>query len=137
MNDIRLHVSPDPLQERGLEKEKQFAKQLLQKELEEERARIPKANPYPYTTDFPVVRSSGIILNDSHVLLCFHFLHTSAHFQMPSKPEPKQCTRPEGFQLESLIRHEEELQRRMEEKRRTEREEAQRRIFRAQPILKE
>ncbi|XP_074579240.1 protein TPX2 [Curcuma longa] len=104
-NPFHLHT-----EERGLEKEKQFVKQLLQKELEEERARIPKANPYPYTTDFPV---------------------------MPPKPEPKQCTKPEGFQLESLIRHEEELQRRMEEKERAEREEAQRRIFRAQPILKD
>lgn len=27
----------------------------MQKQLEEERARVPKANPYPYTTDYPVV----------------------------------------------------------------------------------
>ncbi|KAG6488319.1 hypothetical protein ZIOFF_057087 [Zingiber officinale] len=104
-NPFHLHT-----EERGLKKEKQFAKQLLQKELEEEIARIPKGLPYPYTTDFPV---------------------------LPPKPKPKQCTKPEGFQLESLVRHEEELQRRMEEKERAEREEAERRIFRARPILKD
>ncbi|CAL9777041.1 unnamed protein product [Musa acuminata subsp. burmannicoides] len=95
-------------EERGFEKERQLAEQILQKELEEERARIPKANPYPYTTDYPVI---------------------------PPKPEPKHCTKPEAFQLESLVRHEEEMQRKLEEKERLEREEAQRRIFRAQPIL--
>ncbi|KAG6484304.1 hypothetical protein ZIOFF_061106 [Zingiber officinale] len=104
-NPFHLHT-----EERGLQKEKQFAKQLLQKELEEEIARIPKGLPYPYTTDFPV---------------------------LPPKPKPKQCTKPEGFQLESLVRHEDELQRRMEEKERAEREEAERRIFRARPILKD
>ncbi|URE26413.1 Cell cycle regulated microtubule associated protein [Musa troglodytarum] len=95
-------------EERGFEKERQLAEQILQKELEEERARIPKANPYPYTTDYPVI---------------------------PPKPEAKHCTKPEAFQLESLVRHEEEMQRKLEEKERMEREEAQRRIFRAQPIL--
>ncbi|KOM46609.1 hypothetical protein LR48_Vigan07g031300 [Vigna angularis] len=30
--------------------------ELLHKELEEEIARIPKANPYPYTTDYLVER---------------------------------------------------------------------------------
>ena len=29
--------------------------EVVQKLLEEERARIRKANPYPYTTDYPVV----------------------------------------------------------------------------------
>ncbi|KAF5174866.1 Tpx2, partial [Thalictrum thalictroides] len=56
---------------------------------------------------------------------------------IPPKPEPKQCTKPEPFQLESLVRHEEEIQREMEERRRLEKEEAQMRIFKAQPILKE
>lgn len=60
-----------------------------------------------------------------------------ALIQVPPKPEPKPCTRPEPFQLESLVRHEEELQREMEEKRRMEMEEAQMRIFKAQPVLKE
>ncbi|RWW05108.1 hypothetical protein GW17_00031636 [Ensete ventricosum] len=95
-------------EERGFEKERQLAEQILQKELEEERARIPRANPYPYTTDYPVI---------------------------PPKPEPKHCTKPEAFELESLVRHEEEMQRKLEEKERIGREEAQRRIFRAQPIL--
>ncbi|WOL15169.1 protein TPX2-like isoform X5 [Canna indica] len=103
-NPFHLHT-----EDRGLEKERQFAEQVLLKELEADRARIPKAKPYPYTTDFPV---------------------------MPPKPEPKQCTKPEAFQLESLVRHEEEMQRMLEERERAEREEAQRRIFRAQPILK-
>jgi targeting protein for Xklp2 len=39
--------------------------------------------------------------------------------------------------LESLVRHEEEMQREMEERERKEKEEAQMRIFRAQPVLKE
>lgn len=47
-------------QERGEEKERKLLSEILQKQWEEERARIPKANPYPYTTDYPVV--------------CFHFL---------------------------------------------------------------
>jgi targeting protein for Xklp2 len=43
------------LQERGHDKERQLEAQLLQKKLEEEKARKFKANPYPYTTDYPVV----------------------------------------------------------------------------------
>ncbi|XP_057954417.1 protein TPX2 isoform X2 [Malania oleifera] len=104
-NPFHLHTD-----ERGAEKEKKFVMDVMQKQLEEERARIPKATPYPYTTDYPVV---------------------------PPKPEPKQCTKPEPFQLESLVRHEEEMQREMEERQRMEREKAQMRMFRAQPILKE
>ncbi|KAL5196586.1 hypothetical protein ABZP36_000098 [Zizania latifolia] len=104
-NPFNLHTD-----ERGHEKERQLAAQLLQKQLEEEKARIPKAHPYPYTTDYPVV---------------------------PPKPEPKPCTRPEDFQLESLVRHELEQQRITEERERMEREEAQRRIVKAQPILNE
>ncbi|KAL2328189.1 hypothetical protein Fmac_021616 [Flemingia macrophylla] len=104
-NPFHLHT-----EERGAEKEKKLVMELLQKQLEEENARIPKANPYPYTTDYPVI---------------------------PPKPEPKQCTRPEPFQLESLVRHEEEMQREQEERRRMEQEEAKMREFRAQPILKE
>lgn len=41
-------------------KEKRFAEEQLQRQLEEERARIPKANPYPYSTDIAVV---GAILS--------------------------------------------------------------------------
>ncbi|RZC65330.1 hypothetical protein C5167_009021 [Papaver somniferum] len=104
-NPFHLHT-----EERGAEKEKKFVVEILQKQYEEDRARIPKATPYPYTTDYPVI---------------------------PPKPEPKHCTKPEPFQLESLTRHEEELQREMEQRRRMEAEEAQMRIFKAQPILKE
>ncbi|ONM57575.1 Protein TPX2 [Zea mays] len=82
-------------EERGQLKERQLEAQLLQKKVEEEKARVPP------------------------------------------KPEPKPCTRPEGFQLESLVRHELEQQRLMEERQRMEREEAQRRIVKAQPVLKE
>ncbi|XP_059659824.1 protein TPX2 [Cornus florida] len=104
-NPFHLHT-----EERGAEKERKFVMEVIHKQLEEERARIPKANPYPYTTDYPVI---------------------------PPKPEPKVCTKAEPFQLESLVRHEEEMQREMEERRRMEMEEAQMRIFKAQPILKE
>ncbi|KAL3647109.1 hypothetical protein CASFOL_008077 [Castilleja foliolosa] len=104
-NPFHLHT-----EERGAEKEKRIAEELLQKQLEEEWARIPRAHPYPYTTDYPV---------------------------LPPKPEPKPCTKPEPFQLESLLRHEEEMQREMEERRRIEMEEAEMRKFKAQPILKE
>lgn len=111
---IPRNTAPNPFhlhtEERGAVKEKKFVTEVVQKLIEEERARIPKANPYPYTTDYPVV---------------------------PPKPEPKHCTKPEPFQLESLVRHEEEMQREMEERRRMEEEEAQMRIFKAQPILKE
>ncbi|KAL2984793.1 hypothetical protein AAZX31_12G109800 [Glycine max] len=113
-NPIPRNTTPNPFhlhtEERGAEKEKKLVMDLMQKQWEEENARIPKANPYPYTTDYPVI---------------------------PPKPEPKQCTRPEPFQLESLVRHEEEIQKEHEERHRTEREEAQMRAFKAQPILKE
>ncbi|KAF8409216.1 hypothetical protein HHK36_005290 [Tetracentron sinense] len=104
-NPFYLHT-----EERGAEKERKFVVEVLQKQFEEERARIPKATPYPYTTDYPVI---------------------------PPKPEPKQCTRPEPFQLESLVRHDEEMQREMEERQRIEKEEAQMRQFKAQPVMKE
>lgn len=29
--------------------------EIIEKQFQEERARVPKANPYPYTTDYPVV----------------------------------------------------------------------------------
>ncbi|GMP67326.1 hypothetical protein CsSME_00027357 [Camellia sinensis var. sinensis] len=111
---ILRNTTPNPFhlhtEERGAEKERKFVMEVMQKQLEDERARIPKATPYPYTTDYPVI---------------------------PPKPEPKHCTKPEPFQLESLTRHEEEMLREMEERRRMEEEEAQMRIFKAQPVLKE
>ncbi|KAJ3670485.1 hypothetical protein LUZ60_010809 [Juncus effusus] len=97
-------------EERGVQKEMILQIQLSRKQEEEERARLIKANPYPYTTDYPVV---------------------------PPKPEPKPCTKPSTFQLESLVRHEEEMKRLNEERERLEREERERRLYRAQPILKE
>jgi hypothetical protein len=51
------------LQERGAEKERKFWMELVQKQMEEERARVPRANPYPYTTDYPVVRNSTICIS--------------------------------------------------------------------------
>ncbi|KAG6661527.1 protein TPX2 [Carya illinoinensis] len=111
---IPRNTTPNPFhlhtEERGAEKERRLYMELMQKQLEEERARVPRANPYPYTTDYPVI---------------------------PPKPEPKHCTKPEPFQLESLVRHEEEMQREMEERSRVEKEEAQKKIFKALPILKE
>lgn len=29
---------------------------VMEKEMEEEKARVPRAHPYPYTTDYPVVQ---------------------------------------------------------------------------------
>ncbi|KAK9075100.1 hypothetical protein SSX86_003419 [Deinandra increscens subsp. villosa] len=111
---IPRYTAPNPFhlhtEERGAVKEKKFVMEIIHKQVEEERARIPKATPYPYTTDYPVV---------------------------PPKPEPKQCTRPEPFQLESVARHEEEVQKEREERRRLEEEEARMRMFKAQPVLKE
>ncbi|KAM6548906.1 hypothetical protein CsatB_020582 [Cannabis sativa] len=113
-NPLPKNTTPNPFhlhtEERGAEKEKKFIMEVVHKQWEEERARVPKANPYPYTTDYPVI---------------------------PPKPEPKNCTKPNPFQLESLVRHEEEMQREREERERKEREEAQMRVFKAQPVLKE
>ncbi|XP_050205814.1 protein TPX2 [Mercurialis annua] len=113
-NPLPRNTVPHPFhlhtEERGAEKERKFVMEIWQKFLGEERARVPKATPYPYTTDYPVI---------------------------PQKPEPKPCTQPEPFQLESLARHEEEKQREMEERLRIEKEEEEMRIFRAQPVLKE
>ncbi|KAF2283248.1 hypothetical protein GH714_043600 [Hevea brasiliensis] len=113
-NPVPRNTLPNPFhlhtEERGAEKDRKFVMDLMQKQLDEERARIPKANPYPYTTDYPVI---------------------------PPKPESKPCTKPEPFQLESLVRHEEEMRREMDERQRIEKEEANTRIFRAQPVIKE
>jgi targeting protein for Xklp2 len=64
-------------------------------------------------------------------------IKTTDNLQIPPKPEPKQCTKPEPFQLESLVRHEEEIQKEQEERLRMQREERKMRKFKAQPILKE
>ncbi|KAJ8749395.1 hypothetical protein K2173_018887 [Erythroxylum novogranatense] len=113
-NPIPRNTVPNPFslytEERGAEKERRLLMDLMEKLVEEESVRIPKAHPYPYTTDYPVI---------------------------PPKPVPKPCTKPEPFQLESLVRHEEEMQRETEERQRLEKQEFQMRIFKAQPILKE
>ncbi|KAL3352619.1 hypothetical protein AABB24_020561 [Solanum stoloniferum] len=110
--NVLRNTIPNPFhlytEERGVEKERKLFSELLQKQMEEERSRNPKATPYPYTTDYPVI---------------------------PPKPEPKPCTKTEPFELESLIRHEEEMRREMEERKRLEEEEANMRLFKAQPIL--
>ncbi|KAL3355970.1 hypothetical protein AABB24_016900 [Solanum stoloniferum] len=111
---IPRNTTPNPFhlstEERGAEKERKLFTELLHKQIEEERSRMRKATPYPYTTDYPVI---------------------------PPKPEPKRCTRPEPFQLESLVKHEQETWRQMEERRKMEEEEAKMRNFKAQPILAE
>ncbi|KAM3203999.1 hypothetical protein P3L10_027408 [Capsicum annuum] len=111
---IPRNTTPNPFrlstEERGAEKERKLFTELLHKQIEEEKSRIRKANPYPYTTDYPVI---------------------------PPKPEPKKCTKPEPFQLESLVKHEQETWRHMEERRRMEEEEAKMRNFKAQPVLTE
>ncbi|PHU07689.1 Protein TPX2 [Capsicum chinense] len=109
---IPRNTKPNPFhlytEERGVEKERKLFSELLQKQMEEERSRNPKATPYPYTTDYPMI---------------------------PPKPEPKPCTKPQPFELESLIRHEEEMRREMEERKRLDEEEAKMRLFKAQSIL--
>ncbi|XP_024545603.1 protein TPX2 [Selaginella moellendorffii] len=91
---------------RGEANKTRFMQELFERELEERNLRVPKANPLPFTTDIPAI---------------------------PPKPQPKDCTRPEPFELESLVRHEEELQRKAEELARLELEEAAMRQFHAQP----
>ncbi|PPR85617.1 hypothetical protein GOBAR_AA35071 [Gossypium barbadense] len=58
---IPRNTIPNPFhlqtEERGAEKEKKFVMEIIEKQFEEERARVPKANPYPYTTDYPVLES--------------------------------------------------------------------------------
>ncbi|CAH8381565.1 unnamed protein product [Eruca vesicaria subsp. sativa] len=111
---LQRNTAPKPFllrtEERGAEKEKKFVIEVIHKQIESEKARTPKATPYPYTTDYPV---------------------------FPPKPKPKQCTKPEPFKLESVARHEEEMRKETEERLRMEREEAQRRVFRAQPVITE
>lgn len=55
--------------------------------------------------------------------------------QVPPKPQPKECTRPEPFHLESLVRHEDELQRIADEEKARAAQEAAARAFRALPNL--
>ncbi|KAJ0448270.1 putative TPX2 central domain-containing protein [Helianthus annuus] len=111
---VTRNTAPNPFhlqtEERGAKKVKRFVTEVMHKQIEEEQAIIPKATPYQFTTDYPVV---------------------------PPKPQPKQCTKPEPFRLESVARHEEEVRKDMEERKRLKEEEARMRMFKAQPILKE
>ncbi|KAJ7548867.1 hypothetical protein O6H91_07G031300 [Diphasiastrum complanatum] len=111
--DVTLRPTvPQPFhlatEERGLMKEMKLMEELMDRELADKEARIPKANPLPFTTDWPLI---------------------------PPKPEPKASTKPEPFQLESLARHEEEVHRKAEELARLEQAEAEMRKFKAQPLL--
>ncbi|GAB2284475.1 hypothetical protein Dimus_018927 [Dionaea muscipula] len=58
-HQIRRSTKPNPFhlqtEKRGAVKESKLLMEVMQKQLEEKRARIPKANPYPYTTDYRVV----------------------------------------------------------------------------------
>lgn len=94
-------------EERGQQKEQRLFMEIKENELREQEARIPKANPLPYTTDYPAV---------------------------PQKPDPKERTKPKPFNLESVARHQEEVIRIRQEKQRIEQEEAKQRSFHAQPI---
>ncbi|PWA78098.1 hypothetical protein CTI12_AA216930 [Artemisia annua] len=57
---IPRNTAPNPFhlhtEERGAEKEKRFVMEIIHKQIEDEQARIPKATPYPYTTDYPVAQ---------------------------------------------------------------------------------
>ncbi|KAJ6420445.1 hypothetical protein OIU84_027894 [Salix udensis] len=79
-NPIPRKTQPNPFhlhtEERGAEKERKLFMELVQKQMEEERARVPRANPYPYTTDYPVV---------------------------PPRPEPKPCTKTRTFPIGEFI----------------------------------
>ncbi|CAI9109106.1 OLC1v1008861C1 [Oldenlandia corymbosa var. corymbosa] len=96
-------------EERGAEKGKKWVSEVLHQQ-EQQHSRIPKANPYPYSTEYHVI---------------------------PPKPEPKPCTKPKPFYLESLVRHEEEVRRRLQERWQMVMKDAQMKSFKAQPIMKE
>ncbi|KAL5650692.1 hypothetical protein ACJX0J_036150, partial [Zea mays] len=55
--DVPRRTIPNPFslqtEERGQLKERQLEAHLLQK-MEEEKAKVHKASPYPYTTDYPM-----------------------------------------------------------------------------------
>ncbi|XP_073386695.1 protein TPX2 isoform X1 [Physcomitrium patens] len=100
-----FHLATD---DRGLAKKMKMIQEQIERDQKEAEARIPKAQPLPYTTKSPII---------------------------PHKPTPKTCTKPVPFQLVSLSRHEEEQQRRAAERAQAERLEALLKEFRAQPNL--
>lgn len=100
-----FHLATD---DRGLAKGMRDIQERIQQQQMEAKARIPIANPLPWTTDFP---------------------------EVPPKPLTKECTRPEPFYLESLLLHEQEQERLMQERLQAEQLEAALREFHAQPNL--
>ncbi|XP_024377428.1 protein TPX2 isoform X1 [Physcomitrium patens] len=94
--------------DRGLAKEMREIQVRIQQQQEEVKARIPIAHPLPWTTEFP---------------------------EVPPKPLPKECTKPEPFYLESLLLHKQEQERMMRQQMQAEQLETALREFRAQPIL--
>ncbi|KAI5074743.1 hypothetical protein GOP47_0010704 [Adiantum capillus-veneris] len=105
-------TKPEPFhlltEDRGQKKVDQMLIELKDNQLRELEQRIPKANPLPFTTDYP---------------------------EVPPKPDPKECTIPQPFYLESVARHRQEMIKRADENRRIEKEEMDHRKFHAQPIL--
>ncbi|CAM6035180.1 unnamed protein product [Sphagnum compactum] len=102
---VPFHLQTDVL---GLAKKMKMIQEQVEREQREAKARIPKAQLLPYTTDYPII---------------------------PPKPEPKECTKPEPFHLESIVRHEEEQRRMAEERAKLEQMEASLKEFHAQPNL--
>ncbi|KAH7372812.1 hypothetical protein KP509_17G022600 [Ceratopteris richardii] len=104
-------TKPEPFhlltEDRGQKKLERMLVELNEQQQKELEQRIPKAHPLPCTTDYP---------------------------EVPPKPQPKECTVPQPFCLESVIRHETEMLRMADENRRLEEEEMELRKFRAQPI---
>lgn len=83
-----------------------MTKELKHKQLKEERATwVPKALPYSYTIDYHVI---------------------------PPKPQHETKTFTIG---KSSVRHEEEMQKQVEEKRRIKMEEAQKKFIRGSPYI--
>ncbi|KAG0554725.1 hypothetical protein KC19_12G114100 [Ceratodon purpureus] len=100
-----FHLASD---DRGLAKKMRMIQEQIERDQKEAEARIPKAQPLPYTTKSPII---------------------------PPKPAPKVCTKPVPFQLVSLTRHEEEQQRRAAERAQAEHLDKLLKEFRAQPNL--
>ncbi|KAH7843215.1 hypothetical protein Vadar_013982 [Vaccinium darrowii] len=101
---LTMNSEPHQYKQIGSEKERKFATEAREKQLEEERARVRKAKPYAYTAKYSLI---------------------------PPKPNL------EHFRSESLARHDKEMQGEREERMGIEKEKAQMRVFKAQPILKE
>nr|XP_024400115.1 protein TPX2-like isoform X2 [Physcomitrium patens] len=100
-----FHLATD---DRGLAKGMREIQERIRQQQDESKARIPIANPLPLTTEIP---------------------------DIPPKPVPKECTKPEPFYLESLLLHEQEQERLAQERIQAEQLNAALREFHAQPNL--